>query len=167
MQQKYDHFGYGETLARRLKAISHSDGRQQFYRATEVEELTDLVARLSSASGMILVAIDGNNSDFSWKDSDSLMERPQYFFIVAQQTESGDTDSIFAAQQACKVVVRQIISRMVVDHQRYAHGMTFLDESSLTVRGIGPLGENFYGVILGFNLDVGLDCRIDNSFWNE
>jgi hypothetical protein len=116
---------------------------------------------------MILVAIDGSNSDFSWKNSDSLMERPQYFFIVARQTTSGDTDTLFAAQVECSAVVRQIISRMVFDHQRYEHGMTYLDESSFTARGIGPIGENFYGIILGFNLDVGLDCRIDKTLWNE
>lgn len=167
MQQKYSHFEYGESLARRLKAISHTDEQQHFYRATEAEELTDLNARLSSASGMILVAIDGSNSDFSWKNSDSLMERPQYFFIVARQTTSGDTDTLFAAQVECSAVVRQIISRMVFDHQRYEHGMTYLDESSFTARGIGPIGENFYGIILGFNLDVGLDCRIDKTLWNE
>ncbi|MDR1455529.1 MAG: hypothetical protein LBJ01_07760 [Tannerella sp.] len=167
MQQQYHHFEYGESLARRLKAISHTDTQQQFYRATEVEELSELNARLSSASGMILVAIDGNNSDFGWKNSDSLMERPQYFFMVAKQTVSGDTDTVFTAQQECAAIVRQIIARMVRDHQRYDSGMTYLDESSFTARGVGPIGENFYGVILGFNMDVGLDCRIDQTCWNE
>ena len=61
--QPYNHFEYGDLLARKLKPIAHSDTKQHYYHATEMEDLQELNARLSGAHGMILVAINGSNSD--------------------------------------------------------------------------------------------------------
>jgi hypothetical protein len=117
--QPYNHFEYGETLAQKLKAIAHTDSEQHYYRATEMEDLQELNARLSGARGMILVAIDGCNSDFGWENSDSLMERPQYFFVVAKATPGNDTAQIFTSQSECKAVALQIIARMMQDGNSY------------------------------------------------
>jgi hypothetical protein len=167
MNTKYDHFVYGEQLAAALKPISHTPTRQRFYRATEIEELEDLNARISSASSMMLVAIDGHNSDFRYRNSDSLMQRPQYFFLVLRQTVSGDVDTIFAAQSECEAVAKQIIARIVNDASHSGiNPLQFVDPASFAIRGIGPVGDNFYGVILGFNVDVGMNCEIINDMWN-
>ncbi|MDR0799794.1 MAG: hypothetical protein LBN18_08550 [Dysgonamonadaceae bacterium] len=168
MNTYYNHFAYGEDLARRLRAISHTDTDQHFYRATEAEELQDLIAHLSSVHGMILVAIDGHNSDFKWANSDSLMERSQYFFLVLQQTVSGDTDTVFAAQQECTGVARQIIARIMNDaHDPKVKPLHFIDAGSFTLRGVGPVGDNFYGSILGFNRVVGMNYQINTAMWHE
>jgi hypothetical protein len=167
MDTKYNHFQYGEALARALRPVSHTDTARHFYRATELEELEDLTARLSSASGMLLIAIDGHNADFGWKNADNLMERPQYFFLVLRQTTSGDPDTVFAAQSECAAVARQIIARMLNDARLpQTNPMQFVDPGSFTLRGIGPIADNFFGVILGFNREVGMNYQIESSMWN-
>jgi hypothetical protein len=167
--QQYNHFEYGEKLARKLKAIAHTDKEEHFYRATEMEDMQELNARLSGARGMILVAIDGSNSDLGWKDSDSLMERPQYFFVISKQTPGNDVSKIFESQSECKAVALQIIAYMKKEGNSHnpQSPLQFLEEGSITIRGYGPLNENFYGVVLGFNFNYGIDYRIDKSFWLE
>jgi len=118
--QPYNHFEYGEMLARQLRAIAHTDKEQHYYRATEIEDLQELNARLSGARGMILVAIDDCNSDFGWKNSDSLMERPQYFFVVAKATPGNDKSSQEAAAEAIENNIRKkIVERQIVNPLYY------------------------------------------------
>ena len=163
----YNHFQYGEMLARKLKAIAHTDENEHYYRATEAENLQELNERLSSANGMILIAIDGCNSDVSWNDSDSLMELPQYFFVIAKETAGNDIAKIFESQSECKAVALQIIARMKKDGRDFNLSLQYLEEKSITVRGIGPIGDNFYGVIFGFNMNYGINYQLDKSMWEE
>lgn len=165
--QQYNHFEYGEMLARKLKPISHTNQKQRYYRATELEELEELNDRLSSAEGIILIAIDGNNSDFGYNNSDNLMELPQYFFIVAKSAPSNDTDNIFTAQAECKSIGMQIIARMMQEGRNYNAPLQFLDPNKITIRGIGPIGDNFYGIIIGFNFNWGVNYTIDKTMWED
>ncbi len=161
----YNHFEYGQMLAKSLKDIQHKDTDEKYYRATEQDELTELDARLSGASGTILVSIDGSESTFGWENSDSLMELPIYSFIIASQTENGNSRSIFEAQQKCKKIAKQIISKMLQDYTNALNGLHLLEPSSFTMKGVGPIRENFYGVILFFSLNQGTDYRIDKTMW--
>ena len=69
---QYNHFDYGEMLARKLKPISHTNTEQHFYRSNDPDDLRELNARLSSACGMILIAVDNKDSDFGYKHSDGI-----------------------------------------------------------------------------------------------
>ncbi|MDL2262457.1 hypothetical protein LJC11_03025 [Bacteroidales bacterium OttesenSCG-928-I21] len=129
-----------------------------------MQELND---RLSSAHGMILVAIDGTNSDFGWNNSDNLMKRPQYFFVVAKAAPSNDTNNVFIAQKESEAVASQIVARMMQDGSSYHpdSALQFLDPASMTFRGIGPIGDNFYGVIFGFNFNRPVNYMINKNMW--
>ena len=163
---KYNHFEYGEMLASKLKAIKHTKEDVHFFRATEQTRYEDLVDSMSSAHGTILIALNGAVSDFLWVDSDSLMERPQYSFCVLKNTVSDDTDTIFLAQSECKEIAMQIIARMLRDSDSYKNnGLNLINKNSFKIEGIGPVGDNFYGVELSFSFDQGTDFRIDTTMW--
>lgn len=164
---KYDHFKYGEALARSLKSVNHSDTKQKFYRATEQDELDELNARLSSANGTIIIAIDGSDSNFDWNDSDSLMEQPQYSFLIAKQTNTDRPETIHESQMDCKNIAMQIIVRMTQDHHNMQNGLTFLEINSFRMKGVGPIRDNFYGVLLGFALNQSIEFYIKNDEWED
>ena len=100
-----------------------------------------------------MLAVDGKDSGFQFRNSDSLMERPAYSLVIAKQTSSSDSDTVFAAQQECKAVMMQVISRMLNDARDYKHRCDLIDPDSFRIEGFGPIGDLFYGVMLWFALD--------------
>ena len=161
----YKHFEYSEFLARHLAPIRHTDTDCHFLRSDEVEEISDLEARISSIRDYVLVAIDGHNSDFSWINSDNLVNIPQYFIAVLKQSETGNIDAVHKSKADCEEILMQIVCRMMVDREEERNELQFLEVDSMTMRGVGPMSENFYGVMLGFNLRRPVQYFINESMW--
>lgn len=162
--EQYNHFQYGELLAKQLRSIAHTDDQQRFFPATEEEQFLSIEDRLSNIKGTILIAIDGSNSDFSWQ-SDNMTEKLQYFFIVLKNTNSERTETIMDAQKECRLIAHQIIARMMNEQFSSNYSLTTLDPDSFTIRGVGPLADNFYGVLIGFNLLNSFNYTIKPEYW--
>ncbi len=161
----YNHFAYAEKLARSLKAIGHRDDEQHFLKFDEVVELDDLATQMTSLDGMILVAIDGHNSDFSLNGADALQETPQYFIVILKSSPLGDLDLYYATKKDCKTVVEECIKKLLIDRHYEVNGLEHLDTGSITCRGIGPVGDNFFGVIVGFTLNDPRTFQLNPEMW--
>lgn len=160
----YNHFQYGEALAASLKAVAHTPENRKFFTATEEEEFLSVEDSLSSVTGTFLVAIDGSNSDLSYQP-DNMTERPQYFFVILRNTESSGAHTISAAQSHSLRIARQVIARMMQDYTLCRSGLQSLDPDSFVIRGVGPIGDNFYGVLIGFNLLRSFPYTLDPRYW--
>ena len=161
---EYNHFAYGKLLATQLKAIAHTDTNIRFFESTEQEEFYTLAERMTKVNGMVLIAIDGSNSDLMWQP-DNMSEKPQYFFVIAAPTESLRSSTIHQAQKNCKAVAQQIISRMLWDKAWTGNCLESLDNESFVIRGVGPIGDNLYGVLVGFNLLSSFNYEINPDDW--
>lgn len=161
----YDHFIYCEALARSLQAIKHTDKECHFLKSDETEEIIDLAERSSSISGMVLVAIDGLNSDYSYNNGGGFQEIPQYFIIVMKHIPSGDIVSFHTAKRECKAVGTEIIKKLLMDYHEGENGLEFLEPSTITCRGVGPIGDNFHGVLIGFNLIEPDGFMLNREMW--
>lgn len=160
----YNHFKYGEQLATRLKAIHHTKDEPHFFPAIEEEEFDSLENRISVQKGFTLIAIDGSNADYQWQP-DNMTERPQYFFVIITNTNSNRTETIHQAQESCRLIAHQIIARMIYDSKEYMYGLSTIDLNSILVRGVGPLLDNFYGVLIGFNVLNSFNFEINPDYW--
>jgi hypothetical protein len=154
---EYDHFAYGEALASSLKDISHTPQRRRFFTAFGLEDLTNLDDNLSSVTGTILIAVDGCESDSEDNGADAINDKQVYSFIVAQNTISGNPDSINQAAKKCKKICKQIRNKLLqeIDH---------IDRST-QINGIGPIGDNFYGTVLTFFLNVQEEFFVDPNYF--
>ncbi len=161
---KYNHFSYCEDIARRLKAIGHSDVEKHFFRATEQTEVQELENNMTSARGFILIAVDGKNIDFGWK-ADSLIGIPVYGIVIAGQVSSSDTDTIFDTQDDCSKLAVQVIAKMAEDAEKYNFGAEFIDLGTFAMNGFGPIADLFYGVYLTFTLKEGVNYTINPEMW--
>jgi hypothetical protein len=161
----YNHFSYSEKLARRIKAVGHTDDDCHFFRATENQSYQEMAANLSSVSGFVMIAIDGKNSGFLWVDSDSLIERPTYSLVILRQTSINDVDQMFESMELCKVIALQCIAKMLQDARQYVDGCHLIDPASFSIDGVGPVADNFFGVIIQFSLLQGIDYMIDPDMW--
>jgi len=163
--EKYNHYTYCEDIARKLKPILHTNDKKQFFKATGQDDIDELNERLSEASGMLFIAIDETESVFDWQNSDSLMEQPVFLFAIVKQTEIGNSSTIFQAQQECKNTALQVIYKMMDDYHEHVNGMDLLEPSSFRMKGFGPLRENFYGVLVGFSFNQGINYILNPDLW--
>ena len=90
----YNHFEYGKTLAIRLKPIAHTPEKPRFFTAFGLEDLYNFNEKLSSVSGMILIAVDGCESESKRNEADALNNNDMFssllyrtlFLIVRKQS---------------------------------------------------------------------------------
>ena len=157
---EYDHFNYGESLASSHKDISHTPQRKRFFTAFGLEDLTTMNDSLSSINGTILIAVDGCESDSEDNGSDGLNDKQIYSFIVARNTISGNPTSINQAAKECKRICKQIRNRLFNDPT-----LIGIIDRNTQINGIGPIGDNFYGTVLTFSLNVPEDYFIDARYW--
>lgn len=160
--ESYNHFTYGESIARKLKDIGHTDERQRFFTAFGLEDLYNFDDKLSSVTGTVLIAVDGCESDSSDNGYDSLNDRTTYSFIVARNTISDRPQTRDQAVARCRVLAKQIRNCLLNEPEL----KQFIDRST-QFTGIGPIGDNFYGVVLTFALIEQEEFFVDPIFWEE
>jgi hypothetical protein len=113
---------------------------------------------------MVMIAIDGADSNFQFQ-GDSLMAKPIYKIVIARQTKSSDTDTIFEAQKASKEAMMQVIAQMLSDARQYKHRCELIDANTFRIAGFGPIADLFYGVTLRFSLAEGVNYKLNPEMW--
>lgn len=77
--EQYSHYEYGELLANKLKPISHTPEHPHFFTAFGFEDLFGFEDKLSNVTGMVLIAVDGMESESSDNNGDGLTDRNAIF----------------------------------------------------------------------------------------
>lgn len=157
---EYDHFAYGEALASSLKDISHTPQKKRFFTVFGLEDLTNLDDNLSSVDGTILIAIDGCESESDDNGADGLNDKPVYSFIVAKNTISGKPETVNQAAKHCRLICKQIRNKLFQDSSL----ASYIDRNT-QINGIGPIGDNFYGAVLTFFMNVPEDFFVDQNYF--
>lgn len=162
----YNHFEYCETLCKQLKPFSWSQENGSFFRATEQTEMHELNENISSAQGMIMIAINPSDSQFSGMNMDTMSEEQTYAVVIVQQTSNSDTETILQAQADTTVVAKEIIKRIMCDARAYKHFTHNIYYDTFHIEGIGPIGDSFYGVMLSYSALTGFNQAINPSLWH-
>lgn len=157
---EYNHFAYGEALASQLKDISHTPQKKRFFTAFGLEDLINLDDNLSSVTGTILIAVDGQESESEDNGADGLNDKQVYSFIVARNTITGQPDTINQAARHCKLICKQIRNKLLTDSSLAG----YIDRNT-QINGIGPIGDNFYGAVLTFFLNVSEEFFVDSNYF--
>ena len=158
----YDHFEYGEALARRLKPIGHTDRRPRFFTAFGLEDLYNFEDRMSRVDGMVLIAVDGQEMESGWNRADCLQDVWTYSFILAENTRRDRPDTIDRAVARCREAAMQVRAYLLNDPE-----LAYTLNREMELNGIGPIGDGFYGVVLTFRLEEYPDQAIHPELWNE
>lgn len=158
----YNHFTAGEHLARSLTDIAHTDERPRFFTAFGLEDLYNFTDKLSSTNGIILIAVDGCESDSTDNGSDCLTDRLSYSFIIAGSTVNDRPKTIDTAVVKCRAIAKQIRNYLLLQPELKSQ----IDRNT-QITGIGPIGDNYYGVILTFAIEENEQYFLDQTFWKE
>ena len=163
----YNHFEYMQHVAERLIPIGHSADSCHFIMSDEVEEILTLGDRISNMPGMLLLAIDGCESEFNWNNGDSLVELPRYLFAVVDKTSRLDPQSVIVAKRNCSFIAKEILKKMMHDSLGNTNGLGTLDIGSFSQGGVGPIGDTFFGVMVGFSLTTPIDFSVNEKLWKD
>jgi hypothetical protein len=160
----YNHKAYGQELTRSLKLFQPQE-LESFFEATNSDTLYSIDQKLSSINYPCLVAIDGSDSDYRDNEAEALLKKPQYFFMFLKPAQSDDSVAIIDAQKICSANAEQVMFQMLQESGKHLKGLTGLQIDTFSIRSIGPIGDNLFGVILSFNLEYGIVHKKDLDFW--
>lgn len=158
--EMYNHFSYCEMLASQLKAVAHTSKKPRYFKAFGIEDLYSLDDKLSSVTGTILIAVDGYESVSSDNGADALTDKLQYSIILARNTNSDRPGTIDSAFADCRSLIKQVRNRLLDDPL-----LVDIIDRNTQINGIGPIGDNFYGVMLSYSISLSEDFFIDYSAW--
>ena len=164
IMEQYDHFAYGLELTKKMKFFQEKVDKS-YYQAPNSDTLASISNRLSDIGYPVLVAIDGKDSTFSDNDAEQLIKKPQFFFMLLKPANNYNPQDILDAQAECEANCFQIQALMIAHRRKYQKGLTGLLSGSFTLASIGPIGDNLYGMIMGFQLEAGINYAINLDYW--
>jgi len=168
----FDAVIYFEDIARKLKAVRHSDANKHFFRASNVMQLQELIASLSIAQYPAIVVFDKRDGRFEDNQSNNLIDRQYHQVLVLKPANGESSDSRRAAVDECSNIVNSIISRMTRDwleaqRMNDTTGLRNLDRSTMYYNTVGPLLDNLFGLELAFTLKEVQNTKFVADDWDE
>lgn len=148
----YNHITYMQSVAASLVAAP------EFFPSFSMDELLMMDSKLSAIKGKILIAVDGKEGTHELNGADAMHATMIYSVIVAGPTNSSKPASIFDMRDQCEPIIQQIIARLQLDPDFDVVG-------GFQTGGIGPIGDNFYGVYLSYSILKSESYTLDPLMW--
>ena len=163
---------YFGDIARKLKAIGHSESTPRFFRASNVMQLQELLQNLGQAQYPALILFDKLDGRMEDNTSNNPIDRQFYSLLVVNKVDGEDSDSRRQVIEECKAIVMKIFARMTRDwmlanRQNTTGGLRNFDRSSAYYNSVGPLVDNLFGVEYAFNLRESINTTLDSDDWDE
>lgn len=163
---------YFENIARKMKAIRHTDSSPKFFRASSARTLEELLNSGAVAQYPSIILFDKRDGKFEDRQSNNLQDRQFYQLLILQKSEQLDSDSRRQAIDESFSVCRKIISKMTKDWleaQRIPNivdGLRNLDRDSMYYNTVGPFLDSLYGIEFVFTLKESVNTKYEESDWD-
>jgi hypothetical protein len=163
---------YFGDIARKIKAIAHSESNPRFFRASNVLQLQELLQNLGKAQYPALILFDKLDGRIEDNTSNNPIDRQFYSLLVVKNVDGEDSDSRRQAIEDCKAIVMNIFARMTRDwmqanRQNTTGGLRNFDRSTAYYNSVGPLVDNLFGVEYGFALSEAVITKLNPEDWDE
>lgn len=157
----YNHFDYCMRLLQELKANIHPT----LLKAFGVEQLEQFRQQLSSVEGLCMVAVDAAEQDFSRRDSDNFAVRSSYSIVLLAPAQLADTELIFDAVNRTNHIAQEIVRRILQDAINPQAELYARQPSDITIQGVGPIGDHFFGTIISFKIITNFPFVLNADLW--
>lgn len=163
---EYNHEEYMEAIATNLKAISHSESQPRFFISLGLSAVDGLLNSLTRAHYPCIVAEKGPDKRLLDNLSDNRVYQPFFSAFVLVKAEAGNEQSARQARDAAEVIAEKIVGKMLKDSINQQNGLDVLNEASIRIQGVGPLGDNAHGVMLSFTIKQPAKFYYDTDDWH-
>lgn len=140
----YNHHQYVLNLAKHLRPVEHC------LKATVEEDPEEIEEQLSVLSGCVLYSVDSGVTQGIDTQGNVIVRGNLYQIVILQQTEAGNSDSVFRALDLCKRIGHEILVQLLTDANEWLNGLEGLAANTVTSQSIGPIGNNFHGIVLEY-----------------
>jgi hypothetical protein len=163
----YDHITYMEDCATRLKDLGHTAEVPKFFRVSSLTQLDEVLANLTTMGQTVLIVHDNTEGSIGDRNiSNNYLDSPYYLFYIMKHVALDDFDAKANAKKECKAIAIKIISKMLVDKSRSRSGLLFLDFTNIPYQGIGPVGDNYYGIMVSFTVADNAELIYNADDWD-
>lgn len=156
----YNHFEVLYTIARRFRPVAHTESAPRFFRAFGLEDLTELRTAVGRATGPILIAIDGHESTLHRPTPEQLFRRREYAFILAAPVRRQESHTLFETTERMHQLAAEVINQI---RRPLRHTNPQLE---FQTNGIGPIADNFYGILVTFALQEPAIDQLTPDLWD-
>jgi hypothetical protein len=166
---------YFTQIARKLKAIGHTDTNKKFFRASNVNQLQELIQNLTSAQYPALILFDKLDGRFEDNTSNNPIDRQFYSLLIVKPVDGEDSDSRRQVIEDCKAIVMKIFARMTRDWLAAnkvsvdgdTTGLRNFDRGSAYYNSIGPISDNLFGTEYAFTIREAINTKLNEADWDE
>jgi len=175
----FDFTAYMKGIAETLKEIRHNDnsGQKRFFRISSVMNIDEMLQNFTNAGTPCLMVEDNRTGRYQEADSSmSYMDNQSYSFLIIKHCDHFDAESREQVKKDCEAIMKKIISKFKKDKQydlqhpgETRTGMRDFNMSTIYYQTIGPVGDNYYGMLVQFAMlePVNKDLVYDDDDWDD
>jgi len=183
----FDFSRYFHQIATSLIEIAHPDPIEsnpstsidshrtirKFHRISGITQLEELLQNLTLTTdvGYQLVIEDNLDSRYIFNAA-TLLDAQYYVFYVLKRCKLNDFAEIEQAKEGCKSVIKKIISKLFRDHEAdwkmqtaNANGLRGFQKNSISIQTIGPLADNYWGLMCSFTISDNPEIKYNPTDW--
>lgn len=173
IQKMFDAVEYFRDVATRLKEIQHTEAKRHFFRGLSMSRPSELEKSLSVACYPALVLIDRKDGRLTDRDSNNLLNKQLYSFMILKPASEQDPAAIETAVNDCQAIFKKIMSKMTrdkmadsrVDINNELTGLRNLERGDIAYQQVGPLLDNLYGLYVTFSIMDPLKAVYSEGDW--
>jgi len=157
MQVNFNFNSYMLTVAETLKELKHTEAAPKYHRASSISEVEELLQNSTKTSGLQLIIQDDREGRIIDNRAELLIDDKYRVFYVVKNVQSLTMEEREEALDDCETVVKKILSKMFydmlrADNQGADKDLLFFDRNSVRYQTIGPIGDNYHGIIVMFTV---------------
>jgi len=155
---------YFENYAKLHVELKHNPAisKDRTFFCMNTEENTDEFIRICNLDLMSILLVP--DRALNKTGSENWTFNKHIAFLVLKRVQSAENDNIINAQNTCELIINDFVTRLIADRGQQIKS---LNDDSLTIHPIGPMGQNHYGFMLMFSVVDWFDQRINPARWTS
>lgn len=175
----FDFTGYMKIIAEKLKEIQHDDTatEKKFFRISSVMNIDEMLQNFTTAGSACIMVEDNRTGRYQEANgSMSYMDNQSYSFLILKHCEQFNAESREQVKKDCEAIMKKIISKFKKDKAydlqhpgETRTGMRDFDLASVFYQTIGPIGDNYYGILVQFSMlkPANADLVYNDNDWTN
>ncbi len=160
----YYHKSYMLDCATRLKDLGNTENKPNFFRYSSLGHLDEMLSLLGKIADTALGIPDNQNGSIG-NNHDAAIDTPMYDFCIVKHVGVEDHDEREIAKAECKAIGFKILARMDRDKRLGANGLLHLSFSNIPYQTIGPIGDNYFGVLFSVQVSDAAPIIYNANDW--
>lgn len=156
----FDHTSYIRLLSQ-----YHVDILGRFTRASSLAASEEFTSKLLERNGYQIICIDNKDGRFQEPNADNLLDRQFNVFYIVNRTSHDNFSGREVILKKCKEIFSEMVGMMNYHRMRGQHNIRNVDFDSFFYQTVGPLFDNFHGLMISYSVLSHGASKYDANKW--